>query len=169
MNNKPFIRYWENRIANAGNNIRAVGHKGFTNEENEIIYKAKFNILNKIFEKIKIKNKKVLDAGCGIGIFAKYYSDGGAKVYVTDASLTAIKLTKKNVPNLIRYNVSPLSKLVYKDNFFDIVHCFDALYHITDEKTWELTLHEFSRILKKGGYLVITEFWKNNSERPKEH
>src|SRR3989344_2535738 len=98
---KIFIKYWEERIASKGDNIQVVGHKRFNNNENKIIYKAKFNILDEIFKNINIENKKILDAGCGIGIFTEYYYNHNAKLYVMDASTTAVKITKKKIPGII--------------------------------------------------------------------
>ncbi len=167
-NKEDFTKYWEQRISKIGNNIRSVGHKSFTNNENNLIYKAKFNILDKLSNKIIFKGKKLLDAGSGIGIFSDYYSKKGAEVYSIDGSPTAIEFTKKKAKIKIA-KVAKLDKIPFKNNFFDLVHCFDVLYHIVDDNSWELSLKEFNRVLKKNGYLIILDFWKEKDSRPREH
>jgi SAM-dependent methyltransferase len=45
-----------------------------------------------------------------------------------------------------------MEKLTYEDNFFDIVHCLNALDHTRDALT---AVKEMIRVCKPGGYVYI--------------
>jgi 2-polyprenyl-3-methyl-5-hydroxy-6-metoxy-1,4-benzoquinol methylase len=41
---------------------------------------------------------------------------------------------------------------------FDLIHCFDVLYHLTDEQGWRATLEAFAQVSHPGTIWVFTEF-----------
>jgi len=45
----------------------------------------------------EVKGKRVLDAGCGPGIYAEWLADRGAKVVALDVSPKMVELAKKRV------------------------------------------------------------------------
>jgi len=96
----------------------------------------------------------ILDAGCGTGgmfnLLAKY-----GKVYGVDQSPLAIKYAKeKNIA--VALTVASVASLPYGDNTFDIVICFDVLYHALAGSDTH-ALQEFQRVLRPGGVLIIRE------------
>lgn len=114
-----------------------------------------------------IKNKIVMDMGCGSGRYSLALSGLGAKkVYALDLSersyepAKAIALKKKL---RIRFLEGDFLKLPFPDNFFDFVFCNGTLHH---SRSIEKGLRELKRILKLGGkaflYLYAKGgiFWK---------
>jgi len=93
---------------------------------------------------------KLLDIGCGPGFFlayaGKYYD-----VYGIDISEYAIRKAKQRTQTA-KLSIGDAANLDYKNDYFDIVTCFDLLEHLPDP---ELALQEFYRILKNEGILII--------------
>ena len=104
---------------------------------------------------------KVLDAGCFIGDVCAQIKERGFEAYGVDAFKNNIIKAKK-LHKGIDFRVGELGqKLPYADEFFDVIWAGDVIEHVYD--TIKL-FSEFNRILKKGGYLVVStpmhNFWK---------
>lgn len=99
-----------------------------------------------------IKNKKVLDLGCGPGINTKKMYNAGAKIKGIDLSTNLIKIAKTINPK-VEFIVGDINKLPYKNKEFDIVVCSLVLGHI---KNWNSVLSEIRKVLKKEGLLVFS-------------
>ena len=105
--------------------------------------------LNKIIKEIpKIKNLKILDAGCGEGHFlfkiSKIFNE--AKLYGSDITPIALESAEKRVEK-VKFTLENLNNLNYEDDFFDIIICTEVIEHILD---YEKVLGELKRVLKKG-------------------
>lgn len=97
----------------------------------------------------KIKDKKILSIGCGIGLDIWYLTDKN-EVYGIDISEKAAKIARRHG---IKARVGDCQKrLPYKDKFFDIVILKDILEHLVDPLS---TLKEARKVLKNGGYIVV--------------
>jgi len=99
------------------------------------------------------KNGRVLDFGCGTGVFTNYFVEKGYKVTGVDISDIAIKKCKKLYPNSFFSHLEKFEDLHYEKKF-DIVFCWSVFHHIPPgdrEKYIEL----FQRITKKKGLLII--------------
>lgn len=98
----------------------------------------------------KPKTVKVLDFGCGSGIFVQELAEARYHSYGVDISEEAIKFGKlqgrKNLEVLDSHKVN------FPDNTFDAVVTLDVLEHLEDE---EWALKEMERILKPGGVLIV--------------
>src|SRR3989338_942690 len=92
-----------------------------------------------------IKNKKLLDVGCGAGIHAKIYWGKGAKVYGVDISKTMVEMAQKNCPS-VEFKIGSISKLPYPNSKFDIVTASLSLHYI---KNLDIAFKEINRVLKK--------------------
>ena len=103
-----------------------------------------------------IKDKNILDVGCGAGDTAVYFALQGAIVTAVDISPEMIKVTKKVASKFgvkIKTAVMVSEKLEFPDACFDFVFGNGILHHS------DLTLasNEIKRILKKGGKAVFVE------------
>lgn len=136
MQNKfNYKNYWRKRLEDAGESLKGVGHKRYSEHANKLLYKKAEGELTRAIKElgIKIKNKTVLDAGAGIGLYSKFYLDRGAKVTAIDISSHALKLLKGKYSDVEIKCVGLDETLFLGKRKFDIVHCFDVLYHIVDE------------------------------------
>ncbi len=102
-----------------------------------------------------VKNKKVLDLGCGPGFYVKILTQKGAKVRGIDISEESIKIAQEENPN-IEFKIGDITKkFPYKDSEFDVVLATLIFDHIED---WNIFLKEIKRILKKDGILVFSTY-----------
>lgn len=95
----------------------------------------------------KIKNKKLLDVGCGAGIHIKHYLKAGAQCSGIDLSTTMISLAKQNCPH-VKFKIGPMNKLPFKNSTFDIVTASLSIDYI---ENLDPVFKEINRVLKPGG------------------
>ncbi|MDO8622870.1 MAG: class I SAM-dependent methyltransferase [archaeon] len=102
-----------------------------------------------------IKGKKILDLGCGSGLYVKKLKQKGAKIKGIDISKELIAIAKKSFPK-IEFKVGTISKkLPYKTGEFDIVLGALVMHYLDN---WNFTLKEIKRVLKpKGIFIFSTE------------
>lgn len=67
-----------------------------------------------------VKGKKILDLGCGTGIYAKILRKRGARVKGIDVSSKEIEIAREQNPG-IEFIIGNAEKLPYKNKEFDIV------------------------------------------------
>src|SRR3989338_38834 len=111
----------------------------------------------KIIDVTSIKNKKILELGCGGGQCSIFLSKNGAICSGIDISEKQIqyakRLAKKNNVRVDYYVGSGEKLNQFKDNEFDIVLSVFAMQYINNlDKCFD----EVSRILKKGGRFIFS-------------
>ena len=103
----------------------------------------------------EVRGKRVLDAGCGPGVYSEWLIQHGAEVVAIDASARMIELAKQRLKRsdcVFQADLGqPLTFLT--SSSFDIVLSPLLLNYIED---WTGTLAEFHRILHSSGYLVFS-------------
>lgn len=99
-----------------------------------------------------VNGKKILDLGCGPGLYARILSNKGARVKGIDISKEEIKIAKREDPKS-EFIVGDIEKLPFKNNEFDIVLSALVLGHL---KSWNKTLRGVNKVLKKGGIFVFS-------------
>jgi 2-polyprenyl-3-methyl-5-hydroxy-6-metoxy-1,4-benzoquinol methylase len=95
-------------------------------------------------------NGKVLDVGCATGFFLEVMRELGYETYGVEVTEYASNYAR----NVLKLNVitGGLLSARYPDDFFDIITMFDVLEHLPNPIE---TLTECSRIIKRGGILII--------------
>ncbi|KLO24357.1 ubiquinone biosynthesis methyltransferase UbiE [Marinitoga sp. 1155] len=103
----------------------------------------------------KIKNLRVLDAGCGAGYYTKWLIDNNAKeVVAIDFSKKMVEATKRKVENKAHVLELDLNaKLPFNNNYFDMIVSALTLHYVKD---LNFTLSEFKRVLKENGVLIFS-------------
>lgn len=161
---------FEERIRNSDGNVRFVLKDKMNTEWHKIV--------QSFLESNSIKNKSVLEIGCGYGSLSVYLSKLGGKVTGVDISSEAIKISKKNAMlfnQKIKYLESNAINLPFKDNSFDLVVCCDTLEHIPD---YNKAIDEIIRVSKSSGKIIITTpnlfnpkgiYYKLNTNQPFEN
>ena len=108
-----------------------------------------------IFNKLKPqKDHHILDVGCGVGFFTKFFSDKVAKIVGTDVSPHMIKTASALNPSAV-FLVAPADVLPFKGELFDRIFSYGVTQYLPDEKTVQRMLGEMQRLLKPRGQIFI--------------
>jgi len=112
--------------------------------------------------------KKILDAGCGPGLYFEKLFEQGKDVYGIDLNAGMIESLKKGLGSRIpleaiesKVIVGDIKHLPYKDNFFDAAINVNVLYNVPDPLN---ALKELHRAIRPGGALIIAGPVPKNAE-----
>ncbi|MBD3180686.1 methyltransferase domain-containing protein [Candidatus Poribacteria bacterium] len=101
---------------------------------------------------------KVYDLGCGLGRHLFLLIESGFEVHGSDFSLDAVKevneeLEKLECPNRVKHE--SMTEISEQDDSYDAVIAYNVIYHSYLADMLK-TFRNIHRILKSGGYLLIT-------------
>jgi len=117
---------------------------------------------------------KILDAGCGSGIYTDLFTNNGGIVIGCDGSSEMIKIAKTTYP-LNQFDVVDLlDHMPYENDEFVIVFCNLVLMDIDPIDS---TISEFYRIIKNGGSFFFSilhpafyrAVWENDGKKIKNY
>lgn len=146
--------YWQQRHSKT-QNLKASGVKSVGVRSNQYIYKILAEQYLTLLKTLDLKDvKTVLDCGFGDGYFLKFYKTNlpDVDIYGVDISQDAkdkIDFIAKN-----RLYVSDLSNIKLEKQF-NIVHCFDVLYHILSDRDYRQTLVNMTELSDR--YIILHE------------
>lgn len=101
-----------------------------------------------------VRGRRVLDAGCGPGLYAQELVARGAVVVGVDCSEAMLVLARERLGDAARLLPADLDEpLPFADGCFDLVVCALAIHHVRDRTA---TLQEFLRVLAPGGRTVLS-------------
>ena len=94
---------------------------------------------------------RVLDVGCGVGVFLALVTERGARPFGLDASEELIAAARKRLPRA-DLRVGDMEALPYDDDSFDLVTGFNSFFFAND---FVAALREARRVAKPGAPVVI--------------
>lgn len=100
-----------------------------------------------------LKNKKVLDVGCGTGRWTRKFLRKGAKTIGIDNSKEMIEIAREKTRNS-DFRVMDARNLDFPANYFDFVFSSLMLSHL---KNWDKSLKEMIRVARAGGCIIISD------------
>jgi cyclopropane fatty-acyl-phospholipid synthase-like methyltransferase len=119
----------------------------------------------RFFYKHKLKEKKILDIGCGSGRNSIFFLKNHCNVVAIDFSEEGIKLFRKKVKNkyrkkieLIEDSMTNLSKV--RGKFDSVIDCFSSYCLMKDD--FKIYLNNVSKKLKKNGSFHLQILSKNS-------
>lgn len=113
----------------------------------------------------KNENLKVLELGCGTGLFWLANCNNIVKswsITLSDYSEGMLETTRNNLSRLnynFQYEIVNAESIPYSDNSFDIILANNMLYHIQNRDT---AFNNISRILKDDGVFIASTMGKND-------
>lgn len=101
-----------------------------------------------------VDGKRVLDAGCGSGLYTEWLLDEGADVVGVDVSEAMLAAARDRVGDRATLQRADLGRpLPFEDESFDGVVSALVLDYVRD---WAATFAEFERVLRPGGFVVCS-------------
>lgn len=109
------------------------------------------------------EGKRILEIGCGLGVFALFLAKQKAEVFVVDLSIERLKFLKSQATKLgladrIKIVCGAAESLPFGQDVFDAIYTKSVLIHTNQEHA----SREAVRVLKKGGTAVFVEPLKYN-------
>ncbi len=121
-------------------------------------YKAMAALLN---DHISLKNKQVLDVGCGTGAWIGVLNAYGLKKAVgVDFSEKMLVQARKNHPDIVFFHQNGEDLSAFADHSFDVVTATFVLHGMKAPSRARL-LDEMKRVSRQ--FVVIHDFYKGNS------
>ncbi|OGI12219.1 hypothetical protein A3K64_02710 [Candidatus Micrarchaeota archaeon RBG_16_36_9] len=118
----------------------------------ELIYNDYIEMPSTLSLLQNIREKKILDLGCGVGTLSKILKKRGAIVKGIDISPKMIEFAKQNVKD-VEFKVGSVYKLPYKSETFDIVVASLVVHYFSNLNK---AFKEIRRVLKKDGIFIFS-------------
>src|SRR5207302_10324036 len=105
--------------------------------------------LNLIRQYVELRAKRILDIGCGLGMYVSQFRHFSDDVHGVDVDPDKVAQGSQYLPNL---RVAPAEDLPFSDDSFDVILLNEVIEHVDDDR---LTILEAFRVLAPGGHIVI--------------
>jgi SAM-dependent methyltransferase len=105
--------------------------------------------LNLIRQYAPLEGARILDIGCGLGVYVRKFREFSDRVYGIDIDAKRLVEGARTTPGLMR---SASETLPFRDALFDVVVLNEVIEHVRDDAA---TLAEALRVLRPGGNIVI--------------
>jgi ubiquinone/menaquinone biosynthesis C-methylase UbiE len=102
----------------------------------------------------RVSGDRVLDVGCGTGVFLRLCADRGAAVSGLDGSVELLAAARERVPEA-DLRLADLQTLPYADGAFELVTGFGSFFYAADPAA---ALREAARVARPGGAVAVQVF-----------
>lgn len=121
-----------------------------------IEYKKMDSEIQILVENFELKNKKIVDVGCGVGKIAKSLSEEGAFVFGVDLPEIIEKSKDFEQGKNVILKAGTAQEMPFESDFADIVLFFYSLHHVPEEYM-QKAISEAMRVVKKDGMICFLE------------
>lgn len=97
----------------------------------------------------QVDGARVLDVGCGLGMYVAKLKASGADAYGVDVDPDKVTLAQERLDNIF---VAPAETLPFPDDYFGTILLHEVLEHVTDDRQ---AVREAFRVTRTGGRVVI--------------
>ena len=128
--------------------------------------------VRRILENVNLKDKRVLDVGCGMGgidllLVTEYAASEVVGIDVEEPVLDKARkyASEAGLSDCVTFIQVKPGKFSFDDGTFDIVFTKDALLHVEEK---EHIFGEINRVLKSNGVFVGSDWLSSENEKPSE-
>ena len=165
--------FWEKRLSREYN-LAGVGYESLGKGWNHWMYKVRKDIFYRYLDQLNLdpSSARILDIGSGTGFYINLLQERGYK------NVTGLDITETAVNNLsqrfsgyqfIRADISDQEPIPLEEGSFDLITCFDVLFHIVDDQRFEVAIGRISKLLKPGGNFLFSDNFVRKEERRQHH
>ena len=150
-------QYWRTRHETFGFDLRGVGDKSKSHEENvRLLEQGRLVFLDVCRNAgVQFAGARALDIGCGTGYFAEVLRSRGVLNYLgVDIADTLFDGLRKQLPEY-RFQKLDVSTLPLEGSY-DLIIAMDVLQHITDDAKFRYAIANMQSHLAPGGVIVIS-------------
>ena len=128
-------------------------HKYYTQS-----YNSAEELISHVEKHIQLKEKKVLDWGCGPARIIRHLPtivNNGCSFFGTDYNTKTITWCKEHIKDVNFNNNNLTANLPYPDNYFDVIYGISVLTHLSEKLHYDW-YNELIRVLKPEGIMLLT-------------
>lgn len=130
------------------------------NADSDLILEVKADLFIELLsQKLKsvprLKDAKVLDVGCGIGLMDRYWKNSFGELHGIDVSKESVERAKTTNTE-VKYVTYDGNKLPYADGTFDALVTVCVMHHVPPAE-WQSFTSEMARVTKTGGLIAVFE------------
>ena len=104
-----------------------------------------------------LKNKRVLDIGCGTGSFLVRCALNGAAVFGIDRSPSMLARAREKLDGSAGLYLGDAARMPYREGVFDLIAVSMALHEMSPA-TRSAVIEEARRLLAAGGRLLVVDY-----------
>jgi len=154
--------FWDNNPVHSVEFPEQIGTKAYFDQIDSLRWADNERWAEPVFYNLPLaKEVKILDAGCGIGVFTRYYARKGYNVTAVDISENSLALAAKSLEHYnLRANFchGSVENLPFADSEFDFIVSNGVIHHTPNT---EKAVSEFYRVLKPGGKASVCIYYRN--------
>ena len=96
-----------------------------------------------------LSGKRILDVGCGLGMYVRRFRELSPRVHGVDIDYEKVAEASQELPNVV---VAKAEHLPYPDGFFDVVLLHEVIEHVEHDQR---VVQEACRVTSEGGRVVV--------------
>ena len=165
---------WDLKLAREFN-VLGVGHGGYGPRYNEFLYRAKARAFRAALARngLSIRDRSVLDVGCGIGFFRNLSKELQCRSYTgLDVARSAIDRLAAMYPD-DSFRVADISDPVDPEiatrGPFDFIYCLDVIYYMREPGQFKRAVENLWSLLRPNGYLLISDAFSERGSGSTSH
>jgi SAM-dependent methyltransferase len=97
----------------------------------------------------QLDGARILDAGCGVGMYTAQFRKFSASVTGVEIDLAVAAQARRQLPGIV---VAPAEALPFADGSFDVVFSHEVIEHVSDDRA---AAAEMARVTAPGGRIVM--------------
>lgn len=134
----------------------AVCYTGMPLWLNEFVDKYQRKVFFQLTKGLSLRDKRILDVGCGVGRWTRLFSKFSKNVVGVD--IDEIRLGRaREISSLdIDFRRMFVNEMDFDDGSFDVVNSITVLQHMPYREKFR-AIEEMGRVIKKGGFAIVVE------------